>query len=180
MHDLTPKPYDESGYRYTTLAFPLYRHLPGVTPHPERDPKGHSFGKRQEAPTTFDPDRWRNNERYLYGVDLYNFAYYWEAHEAWEGLWKTTGRTDMPGTFLQGLIQVAAALLKREQREATGMQRLSKAGLNRLRRVADARPVYCGVDISEFSARLDEIFLANDASGWPADPRIRLEGIRTV
>ena len=49
---------------------------------------------------------------FLYGVDLYNHGYLWEAHEAWEGLWHQAKRDALQAEFLQGLIQCAAAALK--------------------------------------------------------------------
>ena len=57
-------------------------------PHPTQDERGHSYSRGEEAPALyFPPESWRENADYLYGVDLYNHGYLWEAHEAWEGLW---------------------------------------------------------------------------------------------
>lgn len=167
--------YGPEGFRYTAEEFPPYRHLPGVTPHPRRHPKGHLYGKREVAPPPFVPRQWQRSQDYLYGVDLYNFAYYWEAHEAWEGIWKSTGRVDLPGRYLQGLIQLTAAMLKREQRQASGMHKLAQAGLAKLNHVAAANSHYCGVNLPEFIGRLQSILTARDLATWPADPRIYLE-----
>ena len=91
--------------------FPPYRHIPGVTPHPIRDPRGHSYGIEEvHDAEPLPPELWQQNEDYLYGVDLYNFAYWWEAHEAWEGLWHQA--EDTYRLFLQGLIQISAAFIK--------------------------------------------------------------------
>ena len=56
-------------------------------PHPTNSPEGHSYGKEDEEHEKWDSDLWKDNEDYLFGIDLYNYHYYWEAHEAWEGLW---------------------------------------------------------------------------------------------
>ena len=45
------------------------------------------------------------------GVDLYAAGRYWDAHEAWEGPWRVEC-DPYRRTFLQGLIQVAAAMHK--------------------------------------------------------------------
>ncbi len=127
----------------------------------------------------FDASSWGSSEEYLYGVDLYNFAYFWEAHESWEALWKTTLRDDLPGLFLRGLIQVSAALLKRQQRIVRGVRNLSRQGLDHLRAVMAEHSSYCGVALGEFTERMDRLF-ASDWSGWSEDPRIYLEGIRPV
>lgn len=91
---------------------PPYAYLPGHHPHPTRDPDGHSFGNESyflEAP---DPTRWRDCDDYLYGIDLFNYGFYWEAHEAWEGLWHAFDRRSGTANYLQGLINFAAAGLK--------------------------------------------------------------------
>ena len=160
------------------MAFPAYAYLPGAAPHPTRDPEGHSYQQGPEdAVETCAPDDWGSCAPYLFGVDLYNAGYLWEAHEAWEGIWKTTARKDIPGLYLQGLIQTSAALIKRHQGVAGGMESLSRAGLGKLRRVAETQVLYCGLDLGEYIERMDHIFVAPDRSGWPADPRIRLTGM---
>ena len=68
--------------------FPAYAYHPGRTPHPTRDPEGHSYGMVHDVPQPPNPEDWRACGDYLYGVDLFNHGYYWEAHEAWEGLRK--------------------------------------------------------------------------------------------
>lgn len=47
----------------------------------------------------------------LRGVELYTAGRYWDAHEAWEGPWRAEG-DPYRRTFLQGLIQAAAAMHK--------------------------------------------------------------------
>ena len=98
--------------RYTQRAFPRYRHIPNQTPHPIIDPKGHSFEKHSEKAEYIPHEKWQHNALYLYGVDLFNHGFWWEAHEAWEAVWLTTKKTDMEGQYLQALIQFSAALIK--------------------------------------------------------------------
>jgi predicted metal-dependent hydrolase len=45
------------------------------------------------------------------GVELYAEGRYWDAHEAWEGPWRAEA-DPYRRTFLQGLIQAAAAMHK--------------------------------------------------------------------
>ncbi len=94
---------------------PPYAYRPGHNPHPTRDPGGHSHQANPEAPTPLDPpepENWRASPDYLYGIDLFNRGYYWEAHEAWEGLWVACGRQGPTATYLQALINLAAAGFK--------------------------------------------------------------------
>ena len=132
------------------------------------------YRKKDASPDPFAPRYWHQSSDYLYGVDLYNFGYYWEAHEAWEGIWKTTQRVNRPGRFLQGLIQVSAALLKREQGITGGMESLGKAGLEKLRGVAGYGPLYCGLNLPEYVVRMGRILGETISSKRPLDPAIDL------
>lgn len=102
-------------------AFPPYTFIPGRTPHPISDPAGHLFGQPLQLPEPLDPVRWQENRAYLYGVDLFNYGYYWEAHEVWEGLWRAAGRTGLLAEFLKGLIKLAAAGVKVRQGQPQGV-----------------------------------------------------------
>lgn len=134
--------------------FPPYAFLPGRDPHPTRDPRGHSFSDEPEPPAAYyPPERWHENEDYLFGVDLYNHGYLWEAHEAWEGLWHQAKHDRDQAEFLQGLIQCAAAALKVTMEQPRGLERLSEQGLGRLEGVAaSASPRYMGLDLRDFVA----------------------------
>lgn len=59
--------------------FPPYAYVPGDAPHPTRDPGGHSYGAEFEIPEPPDPEDWRACRDYLYGIDLFNHGFYWEA-----------------------------------------------------------------------------------------------------
>lgn len=157
-----PEPFDADWHRYCPeMSFPPYRHIPGVTPHPMRDPLGHSYGVEEEHDENpLPPEMWRENKDYLYGVDLYNFAYWWEAHEAWEGLWHTA--EDTYRLFLQGLIQVSASLIKYHMRMLRPLRTLSTAGRSKLRKVViesgDMASTYMGIDLPEFLEVADTFF----------------------
>src|SRR3954452_20236915 len=85
---------------------PPYTFVPGRTPHPVSDPTGHSFGVTPHQPPELDPEQWAANRTYLFGIDLFNAGYYWEAHEQWEALWHACGRRGATATFLKALIQL--------------------------------------------------------------------------
>jgi uncharacterized protein len=102
--------------------FPPYAYAPGDTPHPTRDPRGHSYAAGFEIPERPDPEEWRACRDYLYGIDLFNHGFYWEAHEAWEGLWVACCRCDPTATYLQALVSLAAAVLKARLGSARGVR----------------------------------------------------------
>src|SRR5688572_29964828 len=65
-------------------SLPSYRFVPGLHPHPIRNPQGHSYGTaRAQVHPSWTPEGWPTLEAYLHGVDLFNRFYFWEAHEAW-------------------------------------------------------------------------------------------------
>lgn len=132
-------------------AFPPYAFLPGRDPHPTRDPTGHSFGIEETAPTFLPASSWRANAPYLFGVDLYNHGFLWEAHESWEGLWHASKADRILALHLQGLIQCSAAWLKISMQQPRGVERLSALALEKLDEVARlSRGHYMGLDLDSF------------------------------
>jgi hypothetical protein len=129
--------------------FPAYRFVPGLHPHPRRDRAGHSYdpSTRSARHPAWDPDRWRSLIEWLAGVDRFNAFYFWEAHESWEGLWATQPRASLAARTLQGLIQIAAALLKIHLGSPHGAASLSRTGLQKLDASALAVPMLLGLDL---------------------------------
>ena len=95
--------------RYSAKPLPPYSYVPGFTPHPVSDPRGHMQGRAPEAVEPLDPQRWRENGEYLFAVDLFNHGFYWEAHEAWESLWHAAGRGCPIAVWCKALIKLSAA-----------------------------------------------------------------------
>lgn len=144
--------------------------MPGVNAHPRRDPQGWAYGEPEVPPPRFEPDRWRENETYLEGIDLYNHAYWWECHEALEGLWHLTGHRGSEAAFLQGIIQSAAANLQWHRGMRVGAQRLAAEAVARLGSVG--APRYMGVDLPQLREAI-EAYQIRETALRP--PLIRLE-----
>jgi len=154
--------------------FPPYAYLPGRDPHPTRDPEGHSYGADEAPPPYLPPEAWARNEEYLFGVDLYNAGYLWEAHEAWEGLWHVSKPDELQAGHLQGLIQCAAACLKIEMGQPRGLERLSQLGTAKIEHTAlAAGPIYMGLDSLEFVLAMRE-FAASSPGTHEGRPRMEL------
>jgi uncharacterized protein len=145
---------------------PPYAYVPGLFPHPVRDPAGHSHGVPHPAPPPVDPARWWESPDYLFGIDLFNFGFYWEAHEAWEGLWHAAGRSGEVADFLKGLIQMTAAGVKVRQGVPAGVVSLA-AGAGALFRRAGRRRLL-GLDVAELVEFVDD--LAARPPSRPAKP----------
>jgi hypothetical protein len=125
---------------------PPYSFVPGLFPHPTSDPRGHSYGHQARSVPAPHGDAWSDCEPYLRGIDLFNFGYYWEAHEAWESVWHACGRAGPLADFLKALIHLAAAGVKlREGRGdgAAGHARRAEALFNSL-----AAPRIMGLDVN--------------------------------
>jgi len=128
------------------VPLPPYSYVPGRFPHPISDPAGHMFGRPPEPPLAPDPEYWRESRAYLYGVDLFNFGYYWEAHEVWEGLWRACGRTGPTADFFRGLIKLAAAGVKVRQGVPAGVASHAARAAAAFRRLG--RDHYFGLRLS--------------------------------
>jgi hypothetical protein len=147
--------------RYTDRPFPDYRHLPGQTPHPTRDPEGHSYGLPELSLPDLNHENWRKSEDYLYGIDLFNEGYWWECHEVLEGLWHASGIGSDAGHVLQAVIQCAAAHLKASTDRPVGAMRLHDHSLRHARWTGTRQ---LGLDL-EAMVRDTRSFITVEAAG---------------
>ena len=146
-----PAPVDPAFPRYTTGPLPAYRFIPGRSPHPRRSPHGHSWGLPEPRVQTMAPEAWASCPLYLRGVDLFNHAYWWESHEAFEALWR--GTSEGPTReLLQALIQLAAAEIKRFSEMPAAARTLSDRALSRLAGVPDH---HLGLDVRALARDVD-------------------------
>lgn len=141
---------DEPMPRYCgDRPLPAYAYLPGEHPHPTRSPQGHSY-RRDPEPLS---------SAFEWGVDLYNHGYPWEAHEAWEDLWRAASPGSADAVFFRGLIQCAAACLKVRAGRLEAARRLGARALEHLERAirdgVDARGLDQAVFTTRFAAWID-------------------------
>jgi len=87
------------------------------------------------------------------GIDLFNAGNYFEAHEAWEGLWLDTNSPEEK-QFLQGLIMAAGSFLHYLRRECAGASALLEKSVPLIRRGIDAYP---DLRIFEFTQALEDL-----------------------
>ena len=127
-------------------SLPAYTHIPGVTPHPLRDPAGHSYGMHVAESSGSSTARpvltWNEvpgHPDFRRAVTLFNTGYYWESHEAWESLWHAAGRTGEIADCLKGLIKLAAAGVKLREHNVTGFARHTRRALELFQHVQAQR-----------------------------------------
>jgi hypothetical protein len=143
------------------LSLPPYAFVPGRNPHPESDPAGHSYG-RHPAPAVLDPGRWRDCREYLFGLDLFNTGFYWEAHAQWESLWQGAGRKGAVADFVKGLIQLAAAGVKHAEGMPDGVRGHARRAAELFRGLGEG--AFCGLHLPDLTTTAEGIA----RQGWCA------------
>ncbi len=142
-----PKEFSLKFRRYSPWPLPLHRLIPGQSSAPVEYRSGSSRHEAQAQEQWLGPDLWVNQKQYLYGIDLYNQGFWWEAHEAWEGLWRQIAGDPMSRGFLQGLIKISAAYLKCMTGHWRGAAILSLRGIELLKTNLIPKKKYMGVDL---------------------------------
>lgn len=146
-----PSPFDPDFPRYRPEEpFPEYRHVPGVNLEIQGR-FGHSEDPIIDLP---DPGSWRDNTDYLFGVDLFNYAYWYEAHAIWNPLWhRASGNYRL---FINGLALVSDALLHHHQRNLRELRDLMSEGTGKLTAVLNAEgDLYMGLNLHQLMRSLD-------------------------
>jgi hypothetical protein len=157
--------------RYTKIPLPDRKFIPGQGIHPDKDPQGSHIPEVNVENVEFTPERWQNAQRYLYAIDLFNHGFWWEAHEVLEGLWIQTGRTTPLARFIQGIIQISAALLKDPKSMPRGTSRLLANGLSKL---GSQSGIYLGIHVETFCKEVENYFKKADST----PPKIILQGFQ--
>lgn len=126
-----------------TLALPAYRYVPGRNPHPKESPDGHSYRQSYHC---------SDQEAYLFGIMLFNHGYFWECHEAFESIWLPNRTDPISGPFLQGIIIVAAAMLKLWMGQKTSFDKLISAAMDKFA-LLEINPLF-GLDLATWKNQI--------------------------
>ena len=117
----------------------------------------------------------------LAGIQQFNDGYFFQAHETLEELWLVSPLPTR--TFLQGIIQTAAAFVHMRRREHTGTVRLLGHALAKLETFPSE---YMGIDVArlvtEVRAARDELIALGPErlKEWDNVPAIRLLDMANV
>jgi uncharacterized protein len=101
------------------------------------------------------------------GMNFFNARQYFEAHEAWEDLWRDTAGPLRQ--FYQGLIQAAVGLYHLEHGNAIGGRSQLKKAVRNLRSYSGSDH---GLDAASFIEQLEAILAEEDPSGLTLAARI--------
>lgn len=103
----------------------------------------------------YEPEDWEN---YHKGIHLFNREKFFEAHEAWEEVWKRAPDEE-DKRFLQGLIQAAAFLVHVQKKEGDPPVELHDKSSEKLETFQEG---YWGIDIRKF---LESLRLVRETVG---------------
>ncbi len=115
-------------------------------------------------------DSHEKDRLYQKGLEAFNSAHFYDAHEHWEEVWLETPNPDK--IFLQGLIQVAAAFHHYSRANLLGTRKLLRAGLVKLDRFPD---VHGGLEIEALRKAVQEwldVLESGDIPDSKKPPRI--------
>ena len=158
-----------------STELPAYTYVPGSdTPHPIRDPRGHSYQRKSPPPKLLTATTWAENRHYLLALDYFNHGYYWEAHEEWERLWRASGPDTLIGKFLKGLVKLSAAGVKVRENSIHGVRRHAASAGEVFADVAAevGTEHYCGLEfvVLQFAADRAAQIAYKDRIGSPHKP----------
>lgn len=154
---------------------PDYTYVPGSdTPHPYRDARGHSYQRKSPSPKMLTANTWAENRHYLLALDYFNHGYYWESHEEWERLLRTTGTDSPVGRFLKGLVKLSAAGVKVRENSIHGVRRHAASAGEVFADVAAevGTEYFCGLEFTtlQFAADRAAQISYKDKIGSPHEP----------
>jgi hypothetical protein len=160
-----------------SAPLPEYTHiLQSGTPHPFRDPKGHSYGRKFKNMKPLVADEWAENRSYLAAIDLFNHGYYWEAHEEWERLLRVSVPDSPVGRFLKGLVKLSAAGMKVREHSIHGVRRHAASAGEVFADVAaeTESEVYCGLRFTDLQFAADRAAQLTYEDDYPLGEPIKV------
>ncbi|MGB5213166.1 MAG: DUF309 domain-containing protein, partial [Anderseniella sp.] len=125
-------------------------HVPGSGSAPDLVPLEQA---KDLTPAVTRAAEWQGNVPYLYGHDLLQAGYNWEAHEVWEAVWLATPANGPERLLLQALIQKANARLKsamqRENAAIRLQEQVEELRIDLIGRLGGRVEMYMGVSIDK-------------------------------
>ena len=115
-----------------------------------------------------EPDRFAPQAGLAHGARLFNAGRWFDAHEAWEDLWRPMRGAERD--FFRGLINLAVAMKKAAEGNPDGLLRLLDRASSMLRPYA---PAHRGVDITALLAALEQ--LSSEARAWRDGTRLGID-----
>jgi uncharacterized protein len=109
-------------------------------------------------------DYYKKDQLFQRGLEAFNSRHFYDAHEIWEEIWIETLNPER--TFLQGLIQVAAAFHHYSRANRLGAHKLLRAGLTKIEPFPH---VHRGLELDPLRAAVRIWLAALDAGENPGE-----------
>ena len=117
--------------------------------------------------------------QFLYGTDLFNASFFWEAHEVWEHLWRQTS-DPIDAAFLKSMIQFSAAMVQQFLKRPNSSKRLVKRALGYLSRVAETKAWPFGLDVCHWIRKWWQISAVSESSLNGKAPHVWIDPSRII
>lgn len=113
-------------------------------------------GQAEPIAQPIDVNHPEESEFLRYGIDLFNFEYYWESHVYFEALWNAHGRQGNVANLFKAMIKLGAAgvKLKLDQRPSALDHFLRAKELFLLVEINEGR-LFLGFDLKEIIREID-------------------------
>ena len=112
-------------------------------------------------------DSHEKDQLFRKGLEAFNSAHFFDAHERWEEVWLETPNPEK--MFLQGLIQVAAAFHHYSRTNRRGAHRLLQAGLTKIEPFPH---IHRGLELEPLRAAVRRWLAALDAGENPEEDEL--------
>jgi uncharacterized protein len=149
-----------------------------------REPGALGFSKIRFDPTPlhafmlpYTPFDWTQGGLFE-GLRCFHSGAFFEAHEHWESVWLAAQEPEK--TFLQGLIQVAAAFHHFQRGNCAGTISLMRSALRRLDRYPEVFAAVVVAPLRVAIRRWLEALEAAPQSSWPPVPQLQLTASGSV
>jgi Domain of unknown function (DUF309) len=166
--------------RLTDFPLPSWKHRPGQRQKSQKDfsdsyHADHSPLGRVKAlvPQNYALEVPVRDPCFLYGLDLHDSGYFWEAHEIWEAVWMASPQNGCDRIALRALIQITNGCLKHMLGQAKARNRLVTEALGLLEELTARHPRFSSHPFalsaaheaeSSVSGRIDLLRLKQDLS----------------
>lgn len=130
----------------------MWAYVPGKTP---RHPEGAFDDIRQSVVSGMTAEALAQTTAFQTGLHYLETGYFWEAHEVLEPVWMALPQDSEARQFVQALIQVANAALKREMDRPKASLRLCDIAVGLLTGLRS--PIVMSVEVAAVQRRIDAL-----------------------
>ena len=135
------------------ITLPEWVYVPGQSP---RHPPGAFDHLRASVSRGQSAESMGQSAAFLAGMTFLEAGFYWEAHEVLEPVWLALPPNSCERAFVQGLIQFANALLKRDMGRKAASERLLLIARDHLLNArAHEDAILLGVSVDGVIAKID-------------------------